>query len=341
MKISEKHSRPPLERMLRIHEQLQSGTIPSCRALAAELEVSAKTIGRDIDFMRDRLNLPIEYDAAGHGFVYTRRVVQFPTMQISEGELVALSVARKALTQYRGTPYEKPLRDAFEKLTSGLRDQIHFAWGDLDDTISFRAAGRSVDHLGTFEVASQGVLRCEELEFSYRKLNSDSEETRRVQPLHLACIDNQWYLFGCDLARDGSIRTFALTRMSGLRATGRYFERPEDFSLDEHLAGSFGVFSSQQPTRVRLRFDAFAGRLIRERTWHASQCIEALAAGGVQLSMQVGVSPEVERWILGWGEHIEVLEPESLRERIGTVARQMAVQHHSNPPLETPEAPLS
>lgn len=318
--------------MLRIHELLQGGQPRSRPALALELEVSPKTVGRDLDFMRDRLGLPLEYDPVRHGFVYTRRVVQFPTMKISEGELVALSVARKALTQYRGTAFEKPLRDAFEKLTGGLRDQIQFAWGDLGESISFRAAGQSVGDLTTFETASQGVLRAEELEFSYQKLHRDAAETRTVEPLHLACIDNQWYLFARDLAREGAIRTFALIRMTGLRATGRLFERPADFSLDEHLADSFGVFAAPAPGEVRLRFDAFAARLIRERTWHASQTITPLPGGGLELGLRVGLSPEVERWIRGWGEHVEALAPAELRASIARVARQVAAAHASAGP---------
>ena len=328
MEPSKRLSRPPLARMLRIHEFLQTSARASCRTLAAELEVSAKTVQRDIDFMRDQLGLPIDYDVSAHGFFYTRKVVQFPTMKISEGELVALSVARKALAQYRGTPFEKPLRDAFEKLTAGLRDQIHFAWAsDLDSSISFRAAGHSIGDLSTFEVASQAVLRGEELEFSYRKLGSDLAETRRVQPLHLACIDNQWYLFALDLGREGSIRTFALTRIDRLQNTGKTFQRPEHFSLDEHLADSFGVFSSPEVQWVRLRFDAFSARLIRERDWHASQQIEARPDGSLDLSLHVGISPEIDRWILGWGEHVEVLEPASLRASIARTANQVAGQY--------------
>lgn len=313
--------------MLRIHELLQKGAPVSRSTLAAELEVSPKTVGRDLDFMRDRLGLPLEYDPARHGFVYTRRVVQFPTMTISEGELVALSVARKALTQYRGTPFEQPLRAAFEKLTGGLRDQIQFAWGDLGESISFRTAGQGVGDLATFETASQGVLRAEELAFSYQKLGSDAAETRRVEPLHLACIDHQWYLFARDRAREGAVRTFALTRIAGLRATGRRFERPADFSLDDHLADSFGVFSAPEPREVRLRFDAFSARLIRERTWHASQSLEPLPDGRLELTMHLGLSPEVERWILGWGAHVEALAPAALREKIGRTARQVAEAH--------------
>ncbi len=107
----------------------------------------------------------------------------------------------------------------------------------------------------------------------------------------------------------GSIRTFALTRIARLRNTGQPFERPEGFSLDEHLADSFGVFSSPEAQLVRLRFDAFSARLICERQWHASQHVEPLSDGGLELSMHVGISPEIDRWILGWGEHVEVIEP--------------------------------
>ena len=310
--------------MLQVHEHLQSGRRTNCRTLADSLEVSQRTILRDIDFMRDQLGLPIEYDHATRGFFYSREVVQFPSLKISEGELVALSVARKALAQYRGTPYEKPLRDAFDKLTAGLRDQIQFSWnGDQESSISFRAAGQSVSDLGIFETTSQAVLQSEELEFFYLKLGGEQAEKRRVQGLHLACIDNQWYLFGRDLHRAGSIRTFALTRMERVKNTGCRFEKPADFSLEAHLAGSFGVFSSQAAEPVRLRFDVFSARLIRERDWHPSQHLAANLDGSLELSMHIGVSPEVERWVLGWGEHVEVLTPLKLRASIASAATLM------------------
>lgn len=50
-------SRPPLDRMMRIHEQLQDGHLTNCTKLAKLLEVSTKTVARDLEFMRDRLGL--------------------------------------------------------------------------------------------------------------------------------------------------------------------------------------------------------------------------------------------------------------------------------------------
>ena len=56
-------SRPPLERMLRIHDELRFGALVNCTTLVRTLEVSCKMIVRDIAFMRDRLDWPIEFDA--------------------------------------------------------------------------------------------------------------------------------------------------------------------------------------------------------------------------------------------------------------------------------------
>src|SRR5881296_2005819 len=130
-------SRPPLERMLRIHQSLQAGSFPNASTLARELEVSTKSIHRDLEFMRDRLNLPLEYDSARIGYHYTEEVNAFPTMQITEGELFALIVAEKALQQYRGTNFEKPLLSALKKMEQSLPDTISLNLNDIEQTISF------------------------------------------------------------------------------------------------------------------------------------------------------------------------------------------------------------
>ena len=122
-------SRPPLERMLRIHEELRRDALVNCTKLVKQLEVCRKTVVRDIAFMRDRLDLPIEYDPRIQAYRYTQPVNAFPTVNVTEGELLALLVARRALEQYRGTPFHRQLEIAFEKLAGGLRDRISFSQG--------------------------------------------------------------------------------------------------------------------------------------------------------------------------------------------------------------------
>lgn len=306
-----------------IHARLKAGRFPNCRKIAEELEVSPKTIQRDIDFMRYRLALPIEYDPLRFGFYYTEAVTSFPTIDISEGEIAALFVAQKALTQYQGTPFERPLRSAFRKITDGLKDRVSFSWSDLENVISFHSAGASVADLELFETVSRAVLRSVELEFEYRKLESERYEVRRVRPFHIASLENQWYLFGEDLERR-QLRTFALPRMRDARGTTVRFRKPADFSISKVLSGSFGVFSGEGKQRIRLQFDAFAGRLVAERSWHESQKIRTARDGSIVLQLELGGLEEIQRWVLSWGSHVRVLAPFVLAEQVRDEAEAIA-----------------
>src|ERR1041385_8713379 len=150
-------SRPPLERMLRIHQAIQSGKFPNASTLARELEVSTKSIHRDIEFMRDRLDLPIEYDGSKFGYRYTEEVNAFPTVQITEGEIFALLVAEKALQQYRGTSFEKPLLSAIKKMEQSLPDTISLNLADIEQTISFRTRAAPLLNLRVFNTLAKAT----------------------------------------------------------------------------------------------------------------------------------------------------------------------------------------
>src|ERR1700677_5210910 len=142
--------------MLRIHQALQSNRHPNATSLAGELEVSTKSIHRDLEFMRDRLELPLDYVQARKGYHYTEEVSNFPTLQITEGELFALLVAEKALQQYRGTPFERPLLSAFKKMAASLPDTVSLNLADWEQTLSFRTRAVPVLNLEIFDVLEIG-----------------------------------------------------------------------------------------------------------------------------------------------------------------------------------------
>src|SRR6266446_10791363 len=162
-------SRPPLERMLKIHQALQAEKYPTALVLAKELEVSTKSVHRDLEFMRDRLELPIEWEPKRFGYHYTEDVNAFPTLQITEGELVALVVAEKALQQYRGTSFEKPLLSAIRKMEQSLPDTISLSLSDVHQTISFRTSAEQILDLGVFDALAKATAAQRQIEFAYRK----------------------------------------------------------------------------------------------------------------------------------------------------------------------------
>jgi len=319
-------SRPPLARMLRIHDLIHQGGHPNCSSMAVEFEVSAKTVARDVDFMRDQMHLPIAYSPLHRGFRYTKPVSHFPRMTMTDGELVALLVAQKSLEQYKGTDFERPLKTAFQKMSANLEEEGFFSLQELSDAISFRSVGYAIQELRVFDTLSKAVVEQRTVEFDYHKLQGKKPERRRIEPYHLGCIDNQWYLIGHDLVR-AQRRTFALTRLSQPRILKSTFQRPAKFSISEMLASSFSAFETPKPARVVIRLDPFAARLAAERVWHTSQKLRPLPGGAAEMTLEVGLAPDLENWILGWGNHAKVLEPHALCERIASIARSMALQY--------------
>jgi len=304
------HSRPPMERMLRIHQDLKAGGYPNTTTLGAALEVSDKSIQRDLDFMRDRLQLPIEYDGTRHGYYYTQEVSSFPMMQISEGELFALLVAEKALQQYRGTTFERPLMSAFKKIAESLPDTISLNLAEWEQTISFRTRAEPILNLQIFDVLAKATSRHQQIELAYRKPGQEKPEKRVVDPYHLANINGEWFLFAFDHLRK-DIRTFAPGRIKHARLTGKTFKRPEKFSVEKNLRNSFGVHSGKGVRDVVIHFDAAVADYIREKRWHPSQKLRPLPRGGVALRMQISSLAEVERWIMSWsGNAVPVAPPE-------------------------------
>lgn len=316
------HSRPPLERMLRIHQALQSCRFPNASTLARELEVSTKSIHRDIEFMRDRLELPIEYDGGRFGYHYTGEVRSFPTVQITEGELFALIVAEKALQQYRGTNFEKPLLSAIRKIEQALPDTISLNLSDLEQTISFRTRAEPMLDLAVFDALAKATAHRRQLELIYRKPGRRETEPRVVDPYHLANINGEWYLFAYDHLRK-DIRTFVPARIQAARPTGSTFARPQKFSLEKRLRDSFTVHSGEGDYDIAIRFDARVADYVREKKWHASQKLRELKDGGVQLSMRLSGLVEVKRWVLSWGGDAVVLKPVELIQSVKAAARRL------------------
>ena len=312
-------SRPPLERMLRIHQALQAGNFPNATALAREIEVATKTIHRDIEFMRSRLDLPVEYDTRRHGYYYTGEVSSFPTMQITEGEIFALVVAEKALQQYRGTSFEKPLLSAIKKMEQALPDTISLNLADIEQTISFRTRAEPILNLEIFDVLARAVAQRQQLELHYRKPGHKAE-ARLVDPYHLANINGEWFLFAYDHARK-DLRTFAPARIQSASPTGKIFERTQKFSLEKRLRDSFGVHAGEGKFDVVLRFTPRAADYIREKKWHPSQSLRDLKDGGAELRMKLSSLAEVQRWVLSWGGEAKVLKPRELAESVKNAAQ--------------------
>jgi len=284
------------------------------------LALPVETVPRHINASESvRLNPPIEYDNQRYGYHCSRPVEQFPGVAVTEADVFALLVAHKTISQYRGTPFQKPLEAAFEKLTSNLDRTAHLTLGSLDEALSFRPFAPEDTDLKAFEVLFQGVQEHRVVRFQYRKLGVRKPERRQVHPHHLACIENVWYLFAFDMDRE-AMRTFVLTRLSQPELTSKRFTPRRDFNVDEYLRGSFSVVRGGDDYEVVIEFDAWAADLLRSRRWHPSQEIVEIPGSGMRFRVRLNSLEEVERWVLSWGTHATVVRPLILARRIEKTA---------------------
>ncbi len=317
---------------MRIHEMVSRTHFPNCSTIAKELEVNRKTIQRDINFMRDEMDLPIEYSDANHGYHYTRPVSEFPFLKTTAEDLVSLILARNALDPLRGSALEATLRSGFQRLQASMSEQVTIPWSDLDQAFSVKSMGMTERDIFLFNRLAEAVLESREITFEYTKLNSTESEKRRVRPFHLAEVDGGWYVIGWDLARDAK-RTFAVQRMKGVNVTQKKFVRPQGFSLEDHFAGSFGVWAgdttSGETYRVKIRFTGFAARIVSERRWHPSQEIENLDESGeaIELTLDLAALEDVVRWVLGFGSQAEAIEPPEFRQMVSDELEKAAQRY--------------
>ncbi len=326
---SQIYTRAPMERMLRLHELLRRQEYPNCAKLGRELELCTRTVKRDLDFMKYRLDLPIEFDPRRNGYYYTRPVEQFPGVAVTEAEMFALLVAHKAIAQYHGTPFEQPLQTAFRKLSGQLDQNVRFTLGNLDEVLSFRPFAPDDADLESFEIITRALRQRRILTFIYRKLGAAKAQRRHVHPYHLACIENHWYLFAFDVSR-GDVRTFVLTRLRDPEIESGQFTLPKNFDPNEYLRGSFSVFKGGEDHEVIIVFDAWAADLIRGRRWHASQELTDLPGGQIRLRMRLNSLEEAERWVMSWGGHATVVEPRALAARLRQTATDLQKRYRDS-----------
>jgi predicted DNA-binding transcriptional regulator YafY len=309
-------SRPQMARVELIRVKISEGTYPNSKSLAEDLECSQRTIKRLLALMQDQLNLPMKFDRERNGWRFTKPVPFFPSIPLTEREVVGLFVAQKSIEQYKGTSLEPVLAGAFRKMTARLDDSTKLSLGNLNEVVSIRPLAPGDADLEKFQLITEAIRDKRVVKFAYRNHGTMTTKVRTVHPLRVAYVNNLWTLFAFDPeARD--TRKFVFFRISGLELLEERFTAKYEMDLNVELKGSMGVFKGNEKHDVVIEFDAWGADDVRGRTWHASQeLVDDLKTGGLTVKMTLNNLEEIERWVLGFGKHAAVVAPPELKERV-------------------------
>jgi predicted DNA-binding transcriptional regulator YafY len=311
---------------------LQSRGGQTAAELARELEVSVRTIHRDVDAL-SASGVPIYADRGPHGGI--RLVDGYRTrltgMTADEAEALFLSglpgpaaelglgtvVAAARLKVLAALPVELRAR------ASRLVERFHLdaaAWYHPDEPVPL---------LGQL---SESVWESQRIQIGYDR--GDKTVDRLLEPLGLVLKAGVWYL----IARaDGQPRTYRVSRVIRVTALDERFERPEGFDLAAFWTESSSAYERDTP-RIEVTLRLAGDRLSRlhgvigDRPYETLERLEATDPDGwLHVRLQLDWPNEVVTQILAVGPRCEVLEPAELRERVAAQARQVAAQYEAEP----------
>lgn len=293
-------------RVLEIIQQITSAPgYWSRRKLAAYHEYSERTIQKDLEIIKIRLNLPLDHNGKGYYFLY---LPQLPTTVYSFSEAVALLMAARSAQTLPGINSAE-LSAAIARLESIFPEELRPLLQEATEQLP-QQASRSHRQL-MLAVLNRALMEKHQLEIIYATGYRDGDVDKRVvEPYYLMPYGRSWHLIAYDHKRDNVLQ-FKVDRIQQAALLNERYTIPASFDVDEYMGDAWGLMrgAAGEPEDVVLLFEPEAGRWVAEEQWHRSQANEKLPDGRMQLTFHVGVTPEMVSWLLYYGGNVWVERP--------------------------------
>jgi predicted DNA-binding transcriptional regulator YafY len=327
--IAKAKFKPQFQRLVFIDQKIRAGRYPNCTTLSREWEVSYKTIQRDIDYLKDAHNAPIEYDKPHNGFYYKNPTWFLPAVMLSEGDIFALLIGSQALQMYQGTPMAGELKAIYAKLAQLLPEQISVPPELIFNRLSFLGAPCRPINADIWKSLVRGILHQRVMWIEYASPRSKEPKEHTIHPLHLANIEGDWYVLAHE-TRWKDIAQFAVSRIRKAALQDATFVPPKGFDAKRVLKDRFGKFihvDGGKRITVRLRFSPEIANYISERSWHPQQKLRILRTGEAELQFPVADLADVVPWVLSFGADVKVFQPRTLRAAVLARLRETFIMY--------------
>ena len=278
--------------------------------IAERMEVSQRQAQRDIAALESELKVPFVRQGTRWALI---EGYFLPPVNFTVPEAMAMVVGARLMWRYadRANPFAQA---AYEKLAAVLPAPMKEPVMEVADGL----ADKPDDGTWTKVFAALTTAWSERRKVRIRYTREDGHALERVVwPLFIEPTPaaHSLYLIAHDEKRRGP-RVFRMERISAVVVLEERFSPPLGSSLRKLLGHAWGIWTSDHPVEVSLRFTPRVAARVIATTWHESQEARELPNGGVELRLLIAEPTEIRNWILGWGQECEVVAPVSLRESI-------------------------
>jgi len=318
--------RPLWRRLQTIHHEIKEGRRPNATGLAGTLGVSSKTVQRDLDYLRNELDAPIEFDREENGYFYSRSDYVLPFLPVDGRDLFSIGVAAQVLSLLGGTPLARDLKRCYERLAELMPPAVRLRPEIVMEKLAMRAAAFRPVKEETWQAVAESLQRGVALSIRYHRPGEAPGDPRVVKPYALVLAGRDWMVLAQDDS-DDVVKNFYLARIESAKPTGQRYAIPRGFDPEEHFRDTFGIFvGTEKRFRFRVRFSKDVSEEVRELQWHPKQKIETGDDGEAILELPAQSVKEARRFVLGYGKDATAIAPPELVEdlRRETAALQRA-----------------
>jgi len=304
-------------RILRIAEEIRAGNYPNARTLSEKLEFSQRTILRDIDYLRDTHNAPIEYDHTKQGYYYTDSTFFIRSVLLSREELETITefdqVMKKAPNRLDSLPVK--LRKIIDKLLIVLPE-------DKTNSLPFKPTSDDIPHFlfrpnrsyGDTDLKIRMAMEKKEVvEIEYWTSDNKKYKKQEIEPL---CIFEQkdcLYVLAYKRDKHDKPGIYSYAKINSVKKMGKYFKIPDGFKASDYIKKEADVFPADNKSyNFEFIFPKEIASEVLETNYYHNQHIKLCEDGTVYLSFKCTLLRDVYNWVLGEGHNVKVLNPPEL-----------------------------
>jgi predicted DNA-binding transcriptional regulator YafY len=299
-------------RLLRI--QVLLGQNPSglrVEEIARRCSTSVRTVYRDLNALERELDVPVWQEANRRGVL---KGFQLPAVPFTIPEAMNISLAAR-LMQNHSRWYDPHRASTLGKLKSVVPPLLR---KQIENTIAWmEKQPRNDRQIAISEKLANAWISQHQVTIRYRDKEEEESKEFTIEPYYIepATPGNFGFVIAyCHLNK--SISVFKIGCIEYARLEPRYYTIPDTFDFVKYSGPAWGENMDGPLQVVKIRFMPRRSRPIAAAIWDTSQVIEPQPDGSLLITAKVVISNDFRAWVLGWGDEVEVIEPEKLRHEI-------------------------
>jgi len=334
MNRKEAEEKVKLSRIARIDAEIRAGNYPNSEELAAKMEVSPRTILRDIDYLRYSYDAPIEYDFFKKGFYYTEPNFFIKSVMLTKDDVETLTIYDQftKLSTRDDDDFSVKFRKIIDKfllvLPESHSNNLPFSPTPISPDFLFQPSLQIEGKINS--IILEAIKSKNVIEVEYWFTDNRKYKNLLLEPIYVFHQKHQYYLLAFEVNNKEKPGIYSINRFRKAEKKNNYFEIPSNFKISDYInKKTVNEKADVSPAdnklyHFELSFPKEIAEEAIEKTYYPNQAIKLCDDGTVYVSFRTTQLHEVFYWVRSEGcKRVKALNPPELVAMMKAEAQRM------------------